>query len=95
MSSNVDLQIVKSKYNQGVNIMQALREELKSEVNTSEIIEIAYDMQSGSYVKAMSNATDKYFQECAEILNQFAQDSKSILDAGAGELTTTAHIKKK
>lgn len=95
MSTNVDLQKVKAKYVQGVNIMQALREELNSEVNTSEIIEIAYDMQSGSYVKAMSNATDRYFQECAEILSLFTQDARNILDAGAGELTTTAHIKNK
>ncbi|MCZ2473330.1 methyltransferase domain-containing protein [Aquirufa ecclesiirivi] len=95
MSTNVDLQKVKAKYNQGVNIMQALREELNSEVNTSEIIEIAYDMQSGSYVNAMSKATDLYFQECAEILNQFAQDAKNVMDAGAGELTTTAHLKSK
>lgn len=95
MNSTIDLQKVKAKYDQGVNIMEALREELNSEINTSEIIEIAYDMQSGSYVKGMSEATDRYFQECADILNLYAQNTGNILDAGAGELTTTAHIKNK
>jgi ubiquinone/menaquinone biosynthesis C-methylase UbiE len=92
MKSKIDLLKVKERYNEGVNIMQALREELNTTVNTSQIIEISYDMQSGSYIGLISDATDRYFHECKEILKEFADHAESILDAGAGELTTTAHL---
>lgn len=92
MKSKIDLLKVKKKYNEGVNIMEALREELNSTVNTSQIIEIAYDMQSGSYIGLMSDATNRYFEECKVILKEYSDHAKTILDAGAGELTTTAHI---
>ena len=70
MKSKIDLLKVKERYKEGVNIMQALREELNTTVNTSQIIEIAYDMQSGSYIGLISDATDRYFHECKEILKE-------------------------
>ena len=47
----LDLQEVKNIYNKGKNITQYLRKKLNQKNNTSEIIEIAYDLQAGSYIQ--------------------------------------------
>ncbi len=88
----IDLSKIKNIYNSGGNVMEALRKEFKTSVNTSEIIEISYDMQSGSYIKELNDKTSVYFKECASVLSKYFGNAKSVVDAGAGELTTTAGI---
>jgi len=88
----IDLSTIKSIYDSGGNVMEALRREFRTTVNTSEIIEISYDMQSGSYIKVLDEKTKIYFNECAAVLSKYMGKAKSIVDAGAGELTTTAAI---
>ncbi|MGC8667666.1 MAG: hypothetical protein ACP5VE_06100 [Chthonomonadales bacterium] len=47
---------LKSLYEQGRNISALLREEMGLQQNTDKIIEIAYDLQAGSYIASMENA---------------------------------------
>ncbi len=46
---------LQSLYDQGVNISAHLRQEQGLTHNTREIVEVAYDLQTGSYVEAMAN----------------------------------------
>jgi hypothetical protein len=83
-------------YKQGNNITQLLREERGLQHNTDEIIEIAYDLQAGSYIAAMEKAeTEKHQREyTSEIANTILSLCKprSILEAGVGEATTLSGV---
>lgn len=85
-------------YKQGKNITQLLREEHGVEHNTDEIIEIAYDLQTGSYIAAMENAEmEKHKQEyTAEIAKTILSlcEPASVLEAGVGEATTLSGVLK-
>ena len=88
----IDLASIKSKYDEGVNIMQELLNEFEVDYNSPEIIEIAYDMQTGSYIENVNDAHILYFNECANIMAKHIGKATTMLDAGAGELTTTSGI---
>ena len=45
------LQKAKQAYSEGKNVTEFLRSEFQESQNTSEIIEIAYDLQAGSYIE--------------------------------------------
>ena len=81
----------KSIYQKGENVTQYLRTKFGSEDNTSQIIEIAYDLQAGSYidyVKSNSDKAERYATELSEILTEHLESGDSILDVGTGEITT-------
>jgi len=83
-------------YSEGKNITQAMRENQGLKENTDEIIEMAYELQSGSYTKAMANrafadSKDAYASELARTILSLGTPS-SILEAGVGEATTMAGV---
>ncbi|WP_417682579.1 class I SAM-dependent methyltransferase [Roseibium sp.] len=81
----------KSVYAAGGNVTEFLRKEINSPVNTSEIIEIAYDLQAGSYIEgvyANMGQAKAYAGELAGLLAPHIEDGKTLLDVGTGELTT-------
>jgi ubiquinone/menaquinone biosynthesis C-methylase UbiE len=89
---------LKSLYEQGQNIGAILREEKGTQHNTEEIIEITYDLQTGSYIKLMQNEAyaknkEAYTAEIARTILTFC-DPSSILEAGIGEATTMASVLK-
>jgi hypothetical protein len=87
----VDLLDAKSIYQKGENVTQYLRTKFGSEHNTSEIIEIAYDLQAGSYIEGVKSKRDKaerYAAELGGILSEHLERGDSLLDVGAGEITT-------
>jgi SAM-dependent methyltransferase len=90
------LRELKSLYEQGQNITEFLRQERNTPSNTPEIIEIAYDLQTGSYINAMSDpAMAKHKLEYSiSIANQIlAYDQpSSVLEAGVGEATTLSGV---
>ena len=93
-----DILLAKKAYIKGKNIMELLRNQKKLDHNTSEIIETSYDLQAGSYIKFAienNNFTEFYTSQLAKILNNYTSSKKSILDIGAGELTTLSFIIKK
>ena len=83
-------------YWEGKNISQLLREEQGLQRNTRETIEVAYDLQTGSYIAAMENAevaawNRNYTSEIANTILSLCEPV-SILEAGVGEGTTLSGV---
>ena len=83
-------------YSKGVNISEYLRELNGVEENTSEILELAYDLQAGSYTAAMGSeeyagTKTAYSHALADIILSLCKPT-SILEAGVGEATTLRTI---
>lgn len=90
---------VKALYEQGNNITHILCKEKGLEQNTDEIIEIAYDLQTGSYIAAMDDMEiakhkENYTTEIANTIRSLCTP-KSILEAGVGEATTLSGVLQK
>ncbi|MFG1497967.1 class I SAM-dependent methyltransferase [Saccharospirillum sp. HFRX-1] len=87
---------LKTHYQQGDNISALMRADRGLTENNSEIIEVAYDLQAGSYIKALENPQHAerklaYNEALLTILNDF-NDSRHLLEAGVGEATTLAAV---
>jgi len=94
----IDILEAKSIYKKGENVTQYLRKKFGSEDNTSEIIEIAYDLQAGSYVdhiKSNFDKADNYANELSNILSNNLEHRDSLLDVGTGEITTLTLVLNK
>jgi len=92
-----DLRYAKSAFEKGQNITTLLKERLGLEQNSAEIIEIAYDLQAGSYIESVKNKRDSwkaYTAEIAGILSSYCAAAESVLDVGTGEMTTLAGVAK-
>ncbi len=90
-----DLRPAIAAYREGRNVMQTLREMLGEKVNTPQIIEIAYDLQAGSYVdyvRANREFWRAYTSELATILGHHIAAGDRLLEAGTGEMTTLAGV---
>ncbi|MGF1743302.1 class I SAM-dependent methyltransferase [Vibrio profundum] len=87
----LDLMKAKQVYSEGGNITSFLREQFRESHNTSEIIEIAYDLQSGSYTKHANlyrEGSEMFAEGLANKLRPHLNKHKSLMDVGSGELTT-------
>lgn len=87
----LNLAEAKNCYKKGLNITEYLRNKFNHDVNTSEIIEIAYDLQAGSYINELEitrSQQERYTSDLAKILNIQIENDDTILDIGSGELTT-------
>lgn len=87
---------LKELYAKGQNISAFLRRERGVEHNSSEIIEISYDLQTGSYIAAledrgMSQYNEAYTREIAGTILSLCSPG-SILEAGVGEATTLSGV---
>jgi ubiquinone/menaquinone biosynthesis C-methylase UbiE/uncharacterized protein YbaR (Trm112 family) len=94
----LELNKIKELYENGENITTHLRDIQNVSHNTIKNIEIAYDLQAGSYIKyANENALqfDMYTSEIAEILSDFLLKQDKILDCGTGEMTTLCKVANK
>jgi SAM-dependent methyltransferase len=75
-----------------------LRQFLGVEVNTPEIIEIAYDLQAGSYIENALNDPSgfrRYCDELASVLKDACREIsgyRTILDIGTGEMTVLSAV---
>lgn len=90
------LRELQALYNQGKNITQVLRAEMGLDQNTGEIIEIAYDLQAGSYIaamrdEAMSQHKREYASEIATTILSLCRPM-SVMEAGVGEATTLSGV---
>lgn len=89
---------LKKLYLNGINITNTMREERSINFNTSEIIEIAYDIQTGEYQKKWEKENlkefyDRFTKEIADIILSICKPT-SILEAGIGEATTFVKVLK-
>ncbi len=89
---------LKEAYLRGENIIDLLKFHSGSQFNTEEIIETSYDLQHGSYVKALndpanySHKVDYGASIAAEISS--LTSVQSILEPGVGEGTTLSFVLK-
>ena len=87
----LDIVEAKEVFRRGENVTQYLRKKFNEQENTLEIIEIAYDLQAGSYIKEVQANPTKvslYADEIANNLQKHLCDGDTLLDVGTGELTT-------
>jgi len=93
---DVNLKYLRELLEKDVNITEYLKRKQGVDFNTSKIIEIAYDLQSGSYIEFSENNKlymESYAEWAAHIIGQYAgRDNKTILDAGTGEITTFSYV---
>ncbi len=89
--SQLDVKGAMSAYADGQNVMDYLRHKHGIDHNNSEIIELSYDLQAGSYAKS----TELHIQErmdyaklMSEYIRPHLNGATSLLDVGTGELST-------
>lgn len=85
-------------YKRGENITELLRNQRNSGANTEEIIEIAYDLQTGSYVSSlekpeMRRHKEDYGKAIASEITSLTSVT-SVLEPGVGEGTTLSFVMK-
>jgi hypothetical protein len=96
---------LKLLYEQGGNVSAFLRQERGLQNNTDEIIEIAYDLQAGSYIASMKDPKIvqykiSYTSEIARVISDLVgRDDMlcqplSLMEAGVGEATTLSGVLK-
>ena len=91
MGKYSQLKLAIEAYEKGENVTELLRNVTGSDYNDSEIIEIAYDLQAGTYIENIEKnkaSAQKYAQECADIISSHLGSSDRLLDIGTGEITT-------
>lgn len=83
---------LKDRYERGENVTALLRGESGAEHNTEQIIELAYDLQTGRYAKALCDESRRrlasaYSGELVRRVRALLRP-RSLLEAGVGEATT-------
>jgi len=94
VSSSPNRTELKQRYAKGENISALLRQTASH--NSESIIEVAYDLQAGSYVSALDNPQVKQHKEqyCSDIVNLLSElgEFDTLLEAGVGEATTLSSV---
>jgi ubiquinone/menaquinone biosynthesis C-methylase UbiE len=86
-----DILAARQAYAEGRNVTETLRLQQGTACNTSEIIEVAYDLQAGSYIEQVAHNRERveaYTAELAAVLDHHLGSADTLLDVGTGELTT-------
>jgi SAM-dependent methyltransferase len=88
----------RAAYERGANIMRIFREQDGTETNSTEAVLVSYDLQSGSYRRALDlpahrEKLEAYTSAMVSVLDTLAFGS--LLDAGTGEATTFCPILSK
>ena len=89
----IDIHWLRDAYRKGQNISLLLR--TVPHENTAEAIELAYDLQAGSYVRRVGEdptQTLRYVQEMHHRLEPHLFSDDVVLDCGTGELTTLSFL---
>lgn len=87
---------LREHYDRGDNITELLKRHSEVNQNTEHIIEVAYDLQTGSYIRAMQDAkyaSDKrrYVAAIAEVIANLG-NFDTVMEAGVGEATTLSGV---
>lgn len=96
----VDLRLLKEAYDRGENITKLLRDACGSSqgVNDTDSIEIAYELQAGSYSQGALNNYAQLLLRAEELalhLSKHLRPLDVILDCGTGEMTTLSCASQK
>ena len=90
-----DIELLKSLYRKNINITDFLKNKLGINHNTPEIIEIAYELQSGSYIKKFYDNLEQSIaitKEMVLIYKKHLNSNNTLLDIGTGEMTTLSLV---
>lgn len=82
-------------FREGRNVTKTLRDHLGTNRNTPEAIEVAYDLQAGSYVAFAEENPEMiaaYARQLVSHLEPHLKQGDTLLDAGTGEMTNLTHI---
>lgn len=93
-----NIETAKKLYSTGSNVTSHFQNIDSKTKNSPDIIEIAYELQAGEYIKLARNYPEfpkKYTSEMADIINKYIKENDAILDVGTGELTVMAHLMPK
>lgn len=85
----------RAAYRRGENVIRFLRTQFSDTLSDSDIIEVSYDLQAGSYVRnALQNRNNRsdYCQEMASLIKARTSSVNNLLDIGTGELTTLCEL---
>ena len=94
-SSYINIQEAVEVYKRGENLTRFLKKKYQNDVSLSNIIEISYDIQAGNYIINTLKNKDilqPYWSEMAGLITDYMPDMNTILDVGAGELTTLCGV---
>lgn len=94
-SNYFDIKLLKNLYKKNTNITNFLKNKLGIDYNTPEIIEIAYELQAGSYIEAVERnlkESKSYASELSLILKKHINSENTLLDVGTGEMTTISLV---
>jgi uncharacterized protein YbaR (Trm112 family) len=90
-----DLRPAVEAFKEGRNVMATLRELHGAFQNNDNGIEIAYDLQAGTYTKFVEDNRDywlAYSNQLAGLMSEFLRPGDTTLDVGTGELTTLVGV---
>jgi len=90
----LDVQLLREAYERGENIMQKLQMSGLA-LTRSQIIEISYDIQAGSYSSWASDNPSviaQYGQNIFQMCAPHLREGDCLLDCGAGELTSLSAL---
>ncbi|MBH49017.1 MAG: hypothetical protein CME71_12690 [Halobacteriovorax sp.] len=89
MKKLLNIQELRESYKKGENISLKLQSD--GSLSSEDIIEVSYDLQSGSYTNyVLSNIerANAYALELAQLLDEHLDENDIMLDIGTGEMTT-------
>jgi ubiquinone/menaquinone biosynthesis C-methylase UbiE len=93
--NDIDLAELRRLYLAGENVIEYLRRQSEVPAESSQIIELAYDLQAGSYRKNTERNLGKALnqtREFAQFIGRYISPKQSLLDVGSGELTSLTLI---
>ncbi len=86
---------MRAAYQRGENVMACARACLGSDTNETAATLLAYDLQSGSYVRRVRSRPDENRRWCAqlaEILAPLVAEGERVMEVGCGEATTLGGV---
>ncbi len=86
---------MKKAYAEGKNVTVSLREQLNLDKNTPEIIELAYDLQAGTYINRYEKDKTQdllFASEVGDLFKSHISSTDSLLDIGTGEMSVLSLI---
>ncbi|NDV20646.1 methyltransferase domain-containing protein [Pseudodesulfovibrio sp. JC047] len=93
--SDISMAELKREYDKGTNLIRYIRKETGTDMVSAQMILKSYDLQTGSYIAALSDPGAPEFQKARarDIVNSLGDVTfDSLLEAGCGEGTTLVHV---
>ena len=90
-----NIKTLKELDSKNINLSKHLKNQLDIDINNKDIIELMYEIQSGSYINFVENNMESskfYSMQLSNILGKYINKNNSLLDIGTGEMTTLSLV---